>query len=61
MWRTSIVTGQVTDGKNAIKGVSVVVFHTDSKGLYATTGPNDDDHARLHGAMRTERQRLLQL
>ena len=48
-----IVIGEVTDGKAAVAGVSIYIFHTDATGHY-TPGGMDDQNARLHGAMRTD-------
>jgi protocatechuate 3,4-dioxygenase, beta subunit len=54
-----IVTGRTLDGRQPVAGVSVFVFHTDVRGLYAT-GIADLNEAelnpRLNGAMRTDAQ-----
>jgi protocatechuate 3,4-dioxygenase beta subunit len=51
-----IVTGRTLDQKKPVAGVSLYVFHSDSKGRYA---PGIDNRAgeynpRLHGALRTD-------
>ena len=49
-----VVTGRVLDGNKPLAGISIYVFHTDAKGLYARDGVNNDENARLHGAMRSD-------
>ncbi len=51
-----IVTGRTLDGNRVVAGVSLFVFHTDAKGVYATGMDNDrgEFHPRLHGALRTD-------
>jgi protocatechuate 3,4-dioxygenase, beta subunit len=49
-----VVTGRVLDGNKPLAGISIYVFHTDAKGLYALDGVNNDENARLHGAMRSD-------
>jgi protocatechuate 3,4-dioxygenase beta subunit len=49
-----VVTGRVLDGKKPLAGISIYVFHTDAMGLYARDGVNNDENARLHGAMRSD-------
>jgi protocatechuate 3,4-dioxygenase beta subunit len=49
-----VVTGKVLDGKKPLAGISIYVFHTDANGLYARDGVNNDENARLHGAMRSD-------
>jgi hypothetical protein len=34
--------------------LSIYVFHADANGLYARDGINNDEDARLHGAMRSD-------
>jgi len=50
-----IVTGRTLDGKKPVAGVSLYVFHTDSKGRYALGVDNriGEFNARLHGFLRT--------
>jgi protocatechuate 3,4-dioxygenase beta subunit len=50
-----IVTGQATAGGKPVAGVSIYVFHADADGLYTKDGgPQSDENARLHGALRTD-------
>jgi len=51
-----IVTGRTLDGMKPVAGVSLYVFHTDSKGRYAPDMDNraGEFNARLHGFMRTD-------
>ncbi|MDQ2654826.1 MAG: hypothetical protein M3Z20_17465 [Chloroflexota bacterium] len=49
-----VVTGRVLDGNRPLAGISIYVFHTDADGLYARDGINNDENARLHGAMRSD-------
>jgi len=51
-----VVTGRTLDGNQVVGGVSVFVFHTDAKGLYATGMDNNEGefHPRLHGAILTD-------
>jgi protocatechuate 3,4-dioxygenase, beta subunit len=49
-----VVTGRVLNGNKPLAGISIYVFHTDAKGLYARDGVNNDENARLHGAMRSD-------
>jgi protocatechuate 3,4-dioxygenase beta subunit len=49
-----VVTGRVLDGKKPLAGISIYVFHTDADGFYARDGVNNDENARLHGAMRSD-------
>ena len=49
-----VVTGRVLDGNKPLAGISIYVFHTDADGRYARDGVNNDDNARLHGAMRSD-------
>lgn len=49
-----VVTGRVLDGNRPLAGISIYVFHTDANGLYARDGVNNDENARLHGAMRSD-------
>jgi protocatechuate 3,4-dioxygenase beta subunit len=49
-----VVTGRVLDGNKPLAGITIYVFHTDAKGLYARDGVNNDENARLHGAMRSD-------
>jgi protocatechuate 3,4-dioxygenase beta subunit len=49
-----VVTGRVLDGRKPLAGISIYVFHTDADGRYARSGVNNDDNARLHGAMRSD-------
>ena len=54
-----IVTGRTLDGTKSVAGVSLYVFHTDARGLYATDGTDVREaefHPRLHAALRTDRQ-----
>ena len=50
-----IVSGYIfgPDGKKPLSGVSVYVYHTDTKGLY-TPDTNDNRNPRLRGYMRTD-------
>lgn len=48
-----VVTGRILDGNKPLAGISIYVFHTDARGLYARDGVNNDENARLHGAMRS--------
>jgi protocatechuate 3,4-dioxygenase beta subunit len=54
-----MVTGRTLEGTKPVAGVSLYVFHTDAKGLYATDG-TDAWHAefnpRLHASLRTDAQ-----
>ena len=50
-----VVTGRVLDGTKPLPGISIYVFHTDSDGRYARDGVNNDENARLHGAMRSDK------
>jgi protocatechuate 3,4-dioxygenase beta subunit len=50
-----IVDGQVAEGARPLVGVSLYVFHADADGLYTRDGRNSEGNARLHGAMRTDR------
>jgi protocatechuate 3,4-dioxygenase beta subunit len=51
-----IVTGRTLDGKKPVAGVSLYVFHTDSKGRYVPDMDNrtGEYNARLHGFLRTD-------
>lgn len=49
-----VVTGRVLDGGRPLAGISIYVFHADADGLYAREGVNNDENARLHGAMRSD-------
>jgi protocatechuate 3,4-dioxygenase, beta subunit len=49
-----VVTGRVLDGNRPLAGISIYVFHTDADGRYARSGVNNDENARLHGAMRSD-------
>jgi protocatechuate 3,4-dioxygenase beta subunit len=51
-----IVTGQVLDFPRGVGGASLYVFHADREGRYTRDreGPNTDENARLHGALRTD-------
>jgi protocatechuate 3,4-dioxygenase beta subunit len=53
-----VVTGRTLLGDKPVAGVSLYVFHTDSKGLYSRTGdPRQGElDPRLHGALRTDAQ-----
>jgi len=54
-----VVTGRTLVGETPVAGVSIYVFHTDMKGLYAP-GISDLNAAelnpRLHGSLRTDAQ-----
>jgi protocatechuate 3,4-dioxygenase beta subunit len=50
-----VVTGRVLDGNKPLAGISIYVFHTDTNGLYARDGVNNDENARLHGVMRSDK------
>jgi protocatechuate 3,4-dioxygenase beta subunit len=52
-----IVSGKVLgpDGKTPLPGVSIYVYHTDSRGYY-TPGTNDNQNPRLRGYLRTDAQ-----
>lgn len=49
-----VVTGRVLDGTRPLAGISIYVFHTDADGVYARDEVNNDENARLHGAMRSD-------
>src|SRR6185436_16888207 len=51
-----IVTGRTLDGDKPVAGVSLYVFHTDAKGLYApgTDNRTAELNPRLHGALLTD-------
>jgi protocatechuate 3,4-dioxygenase beta subunit len=49
-----VVTGRVLDGNRPLARISIYVFHTDADGRYARDGVNNDENARLHGAMRSD-------
>lgn len=52
-----VVTGRTLDEGKAVPGVSIYVFHTDSRGRYALdmTDPNAGElNPRLHAALRTD-------
>jgi hypothetical protein len=51
-----LVTGRALDRKKPVAGVSLYVFHTDSKGRYARDVDNrvGEFNARLHGFLRTD-------
>lgn len=49
-----VVTGRVLDDNKPLAGISIYVFHTDTNGLYARDGVNNDENARLHGVMRSD-------
>ena len=51
-----IVTGRTLDGKMPVAGVSLYLFHTDTKGRYATGADNrmGELNPRLHGSLRTD-------
>jgi protocatechuate 3,4-dioxygenase beta subunit len=51
-----IVTGRVLDFPRGIAGASLYIFHADREGRYTRDreGPNTDENARLHGALRTD-------
>jgi protocatechuate 3,4-dioxygenase beta subunit len=54
-----VVTGRTLDGERPVAGVSLYVFHTDAKGLYAGgffNGPRAEFNPRLHGSLRTDAQ-----
>jgi protocatechuate 3,4-dioxygenase beta subunit len=54
-----VITGRVTDAASGgpISGASIYVFHTDLNGRYIPgTGRDSDENARLHGALRTDRE-----
>jgi protocatechuate 3,4-dioxygenase beta subunit len=55
-----VVTGRTLDAEKPVAGVSLYVFHTDAKGVYATGVNNRDSAAelnpRLHGSLRTDAQ-----
>ena len=53
-----VVTGRTLLANKPVAGVSIYVFHTDSKGFYSDR-PDDrmsELHPRLHGALRTDAQ-----
>jgi protocatechuate 3,4-dioxygenase beta subunit len=50
-----VVTGRVMDGATPLAGVSIYVFQADADGLYTKDGNNSDQNARLHGAMRSDK------
>lgn len=55
--RRLIVRGRTLDGAKAVAGVSLYLFHTDSRGLYATDIADlnaAELNPRLHGALRTD-------
>ena len=51
-----VVTGRTLFGNTPVAGVSLYVFHTDIKGIYAPDLDNRDAelNPRLHGALRTD-------
>ena len=53
-----IVTGRTLFGDKPVSGVSLYVFHTDIKGIYAPDVDNRDAelNPRLHAALRTDAQ-----
>jgi protocatechuate 3,4-dioxygenase beta subunit len=51
------VTGRTLEGTKPVPGVSLYVFHTDAKGLYATDISDVREaefNPRLHGSLRTD-------
>ena len=54
-----VVTGRTLDGAKPVAGVSLYVFHTDAKGLYAADGSSlqaAELNPRLHTSLRTDGQ-----
>jgi protocatechuate 3,4-dioxygenase beta subunit len=52
-----VVTGRTLEGTKPVPGVSLYVFHTDAKGLYATDISDVREaefNPRLHGSLRTD-------
>ena len=49
-----IVTGRVLDEGTPVAGTSIYVFHANADGRYTRDGRNNDQNARLHGAMRSD-------
>lgn len=53
-----IVEGRVMEWPRGVAGASLYIFHADREGRYTRDreGPNTDENARLHGALRTDAQ-----
>ena len=54
-----VVAGRTLEGMKPVAGVSLYVFHTDAKGLYATDGTDirqAEFNPRLHASLRTDAQ-----
>jgi protocatechuate 3,4-dioxygenase beta subunit len=55
----SLVIGGIVhaeDGRTPLRGASVYVYQTDSRGYYAADDPRASDNPRLRGYMRTDAQ-----
>ena len=51
-----IVSGKIysSDGRFALPGINLYVYHTDATGRYSVTTARDNRNTRLHGLMRTD-------